>query len=122
LRVESICIANIGPRERRRRLRGGFVALAFAALGVVLLWTTGASRGWRALLFVPLLFAALGLLQVRAKTCVALAAQGMRNLDAGNERIDDPAELQAVKAQARRVNIQALLVAAAVTAALLAAP
>jgi hypothetical protein len=46
----------------------------------------------------------------------------MRNMDAGDEPIADALELRAVRAQARRVNLQASIVAAAVTAALVALP
>jgi hypothetical protein len=117
--MASACVPNIGPRERRRRLAGGVVILACALGGALLLRSWGAARGWRALLFLPLLLASVALLQVQAKTCVALAARGLRNLDAGNEPITDPAELAAVGAQARRVNTRALVVAAALTAGVL---
>jgi hypothetical protein len=88
----------------------------------VYLLTSDASRGWRLLLFLPLVITTLSFFQVRANTCVALAARGMRNMDAGDEPIADALELRAVRAQARRVNLQASIVAAAVTAALVALP
>jgi hypothetical protein len=46
-----------------------------------------------------------------------LASRGLRDLDGGPERIEDSAELAAVRAQARRVFVQSAL-ATAVTMAL----
>ena len=120
--MTSLCIPNIGPHERLRRLRIGYVSLACATVATTVLILSDASRGWRLLVFLPLMLAAFCFLQVRAETCVALAARGMRNLDSGDEPIRDTAELNAVKAQARRINLQAPVVAAAVTAVLFAIP
>jgi hypothetical protein len=120
--MSSVCIPNIGRKERLRRQRIGLVSLAATAIAVVLLLALDTPRVWRVLVFLPLIVATLSLFQVRAKTCVALAARGMRNMDEGNEAIADPAELQAVKAQARRVNLQASIAAAAITAVLVALP
>jgi hypothetical protein len=93
-----------------------------AAVAAVWLLGSGVPRLWRAAVFVPLLFGALGLLQARAQTCVALAARGQRNMDGGAEAITDAAELREVKAQARRVNVQAVIVAAAATIVLVMLP
>jgi hypothetical protein len=49
---------------------------------------------------------------------VSLAARGQRDMDAGSEPITDPEELRQVRRQARRVRMQSLLFAAAVTAVL----
>jgi hypothetical protein len=118
----SICIPNIGPRQRRRRLIVGTSMIAIAAVTAVSMVGLGAGRALRMAVFLPLVVGLIGLLQVRAKTCVALAARGLRNMDGGDEAIADPGELRAVKAQARRVNIQAVLIASAITALLLALP
>jgi hypothetical protein len=112
------CIPNIGPAERRKRLRIGIGAGLFGAVSAIVLVAGGAGRGWRLLLLLPFLLAAISLFQVRATTCVALAARGLRNMDAGDEPIADPVELRTVKAQARRVNLQAAIVAVGVTAIL----
>lgn len=62
------CIANIGPRQRRRRLVGGLVALAIAAVLCAWLVASDAPRWWRLLLVLPLFGAASGVLQYREKT------------------------------------------------------
>jgi hypothetical protein len=116
------CIPNIGPAQRRLRLRFGIAMSAVAMLTTAFLVISGAPRPWRLMVFLPGLFAAIGLLQARARTCVALARQGRRNLDSGDEEITDPRELETVRQQARRVNLQAGLAAAAVTAVLVAWP
>jgi len=116
---ETACIPNIGPGERKRRLVGGVFFLAIAVcVGVCLIWFN-APRPWRLLIFLPAWASAIGFFQVSAKTCVALAARGLKNLDAGDEAITDPTELTTVRAQSRRVHIHAVL-SAAMIAALLA--
>jgi hypothetical protein len=47
---------------------------------------------------------------------VRLAARGLRDGDAGSERIADPVELAQVRRQARVVHIKAVVSAAALTA------
>src|SRR4029453_13104755 len=89
----SVCIPNIGPRERRRRLVGGFVFLLITAcVAGCLIWFE-APRPWRLLVFLPAWASAIGFFQVTEKTCVALAARGLRNLDSGDEAITDALEL-----------------------------
>lgn len=61
-------IPNIGPRGQRARLRFGLIALAAAAVLGALLFALEADRVWRALLFVPLWIAGLGVFQARDKT------------------------------------------------------
>ncbi len=61
-------VVNIGPRERRKRLYTGVVALIVAFGGLALLVATGVHRAWRVALFVPFWFGALGLAQARART------------------------------------------------------
>jgi hypothetical protein len=47
---------------------------------------------------------------------VALASRGQRDMDAGSEAIVDATELAQVRRQARRVHLQALVFALALTA------
>ena len=110
---------NIGPHERKRRLIGGFFFLSIAfAVGVALI-AFNAPRPWRFLIFLPAWASAIGFYQVSAKTCVALAARGLKNMDDGDEAISDPHELERVRAQSRGVHIRAAL-SAVVVAVLLA--
>jgi hypothetical protein len=116
------CIPNIGPRERRRRLIVGIAMFAIAlvvALGLVL---AGAPRAWRLLVLFPAWVGSIGVFQVKEQTCVALAARGLRNLDAGDEPIVDTIELQHVRAQSRKVHLQSAACAIVVTLVVLLLP
>jgi hypothetical protein len=66
-RAEEV-IANIGPRERARRLRMGTAVFGATVAVAALLVATGAPRSWRVALFAPSLVAALGFFQARDKT------------------------------------------------------
>lgn len=118
---ETVC-ANIGPRERQRRLVGGFFFLAIAICVAGSLFVFNAPRPWRLLVFLPTWAAAIGFFQVRAKTCVALAARGLKNMDAGDENITDPIELDQIRTQSRGVHIRSVVSAAAVAALLFLLP
>jgi hypothetical protein len=64
----EICIANIGPRERRKRLLGGVVAFVAGLVVLAALLLLGWDRPWR-LALLPLFWgAALGFFQWREKT------------------------------------------------------
>jgi len=61
-------VANIGPRESRKRLRFCLVMLGAGVGLAVALSALHADRFWRLLLFLPFWLAALGWLQAREKT------------------------------------------------------
>jgi beta-lactamase regulating signal transducer with metallopeptidase domain len=50
------------------------------------------------------------------QTCVALAARGTRDLDSGQEQVDDRAATRQINRQARRVFAESILGAALLTA------
>jgi len=64
----EVCIANIGPRQRRRRMLAGVVSFAVAAAIFAALAATGVHRWWRLVLCLPLYVAAAGWFQARDKT------------------------------------------------------
>ena len=117
----EVC-SNIGPRERRRRLVGGFVFLLVTACVAGCLILFDAPRVWRLLVFLPAWGTAIGFFQVSAKTCVALAARGLKNMDTGDEAITDPRELSQVRAQSRGVHIRSILTGVIAAALLLLLP
>ena len=114
--MATVCTPNIGPREKQKRLVAGVIMSALTVCVAAGLILAGLPRMWRLLTILPAWVAGLGLFQVRENTCVALAARGLRNMDAGDERIEDPIELHRVRAQSRSVHIQAALLALAVAA------
>jgi hypothetical protein len=119
--TRPVC-ANIGPRQRRLRRLLGVVSLAATAVTFALLLAVGAAKQWRAALALPLWIGILALLEARAQTCVVLAARGRRNLDRGEERIEDASERALITAQARRVHVQAAVGVALAAAILLLLP
>ncbi|MBD0327120.1 MAG: hypothetical protein ICV68_11850 [Pyrinomonadaceae bacterium] len=113
---------NIGPRERRKRRLLGMVALTVGgAIGFVLI-VYDAPRPLRAVIFFPIWIAGLGLIQSREQTCIALAARGMRNMDTGEERINDESLIEKLRDKARRINRRALVTAITITVLALAFP
>jgi hypothetical protein len=119
--MSSVSI-NIGPRERRKRRVMGVAALAAAAGLAFVLVAWGAPRWSRGAVFFPVWIAALGLLQAREQTCVALAARGLCNMDAGETPLEDPRAEVELRERARRITRRAALIAALVTLVALAFP
>jgi hypothetical protein len=61
-------LANIGPKETRKRLLMGVAMLALGVVLAVVFAHAGVSRGWYALLFLPFWIGTLALSQARKKT------------------------------------------------------
>jgi hypothetical protein len=115
-------VSNIGPRERRKRRLLGIVSLTVAVGVAFVLVSFGAPRWSRLVLFFPLWMAGLGLLQARDKTCIALAARGVCNMDAGEEPVADGALASKLREKAAAIHKRALMVAAAITFVVLLFP
>ncbi|MDQ1611249.1 MAG: hypothetical protein QOG00_1180 [Pyrinomonadaceae bacterium] len=115
-------VSNIGPREQRKRRLLGIVALTVGVAAAFLLVVYDAPRALRAVVFFPVWIAGLGLLQARERTCIALAARGVCNLDAGEERLEDEQLVAHLRGTARRINRRALTTAVAITLLTLAFP
>ncbi len=47
------CVPNIGPAQRRARLRFGIAAIAVGMVAAGVMIATGVDRGWRVLLLLP---------------------------------------------------------------------
>jgi hypothetical protein len=65
---QPLRVANIGPRERRKRLVFGMAAIGIGAVIALLLILIHAPLAWRLPLFLPLFAGALGVFQARDKT------------------------------------------------------
>lgn len=100
----------------------GIVALT-AGVGLAFLSIIfQAPRLLRLVVFFPIWIAGLGLFQARDKVCVALAARGLSNMDAGEESINDQNLIAQLRDRARAINRRALITAALITALALAFP
>lgn len=108
-------LENIGPNGRLLRLYLGGLLLAFSLGLLGLLIGLQARPGWRLFLLLPLWGGALGLLQARARTCIFLAARGMREDERGIEPVADPEVAGQLRRRAFRVQLQALAAAGAGT-------
>ena len=64
----EVCIANISPAERRKRLRFGAIQFGISALILAALLIFGADKLWRLVLYLPLAAAFSGIFQARDKT------------------------------------------------------
>ena len=61
-------LANIGPKETRKRLLMGVAMLGVGAVLAVVFAHAGVSRGWYAALLLPFWIGTLALSQARKKT------------------------------------------------------
>ena len=61
-------LANIGPKETRKRLLMGVAMLAMGVVLAVIFTHAGVSRGWYSILFLPFWMGTLGISQARKKT------------------------------------------------------
>ena len=61
-------LANIGPKETRKRVLMGLAMLAVSVVLAVIFTHAGVSRGWYSVLFLPFWMGTLCLSQARKKT------------------------------------------------------
>lgn len=66
--VYEVCIANISPKERRKRLNFGIVQLVVSLVILAVLMLLGVDKLWRLPLFFMFAAAAAGFFQWRDKT------------------------------------------------------
>ena len=64
----EVCIANISPAERQKRLKFGVIQFVVSLAILAVLLVTGVDRFWRVILFLPFAAAFTGYFQWRDKT------------------------------------------------------
>jgi hypothetical protein len=111
---------NIGPRQRRKRIRFGAALLALGAVLAGVLMALDATRALRVVVFIPFAAAGISLFQVRYRTCVVFAARKVRDMDHGEVPVTDARELEQIMRQARLVYAQGFGLAAVLTLVVLA--
>jgi hypothetical protein len=67
-KLTPVCVANIGPRGRRQRLRHGLSQLRIGGVVGVALALTPAPRWWRLAAAAPFILGALGVFQAYEQT------------------------------------------------------
>lgn len=113
---------NIGPRGRRRRLIMGMIVLGFAFLFSWILKAAGAGGLFNLFLFPLFYLGMIGVIQARQKTCALLAVQGLRDMDTGEGKIQDPEVACELRRRGRDIFIQSALWAAGLAALTLIFP
>lgn len=110
--------SNITTAGERRRRASGLTALAAGVIVAVgLAWRDAPSIAWLAI-FPFAAFAAFGLLQARARTCVVLGLQGTEEVEGGGVRaVQDAAVREQARRQAMTVLWKSLAIASFVTLA-----
>ena len=68
MNVGNAELANIGPKETRKRLIMGVAMLATGIVTAVIFTQADVRRGWYAALFLPFWIGTLALFQARKKT------------------------------------------------------
>jgi hypothetical protein len=68
MNVGKARLANIGPKEIRKRLLMGVAVLAVGVVLAVIFMHAGVSSGWYAVLFLPFWMGTLPLSEARKKT------------------------------------------------------
>jgi hypothetical protein len=68
MNVGKAKLANIGPKETRKRLLMGVAMLATGVVLAIIFTHTGVSRWWYSVLFLPFWMGTLGISQARKKT------------------------------------------------------
>ena len=68
MNVRKAELANIGPKEIRKRLLMGVAMLALGVVLAVVFAHADVSRGWYSVLFLPFWMGTLGISQARKKT------------------------------------------------------
>jgi hypothetical protein len=87
--VPGVC--NIGPAERRARMRAGWIGLAATAALCFLLFSFQASPWWALFLFLPAAGAAVGFLQAALHFCAAFGMRGVFNF---GSKVGDVTDVQ----------------------------
>ena len=112
---------NLGPSGTRQRLLFGTITLAVATAALFWLEQSGVSRWWRMAVFPLLWFGVVGLLQARARTCIAFAARGTCDRDADIKELT-PEAADFLRQRARSISRRTTLFAAILTLLAIAAP
>lgn len=66
--IQEVCIANIGPKQRRHRLNGGILTFSIGIALTVALIFVGTPVWLRLLAFLPFVAGASGFWQYQEKT------------------------------------------------------
>jgi len=108
---------NLGKSEIRQRKIVGLVGLFFSVSSLVGLMSINAAREARLGIFLPLLVASVGFVQVRSKFCLAYGFAGTFNFGKLGDiaRVSDPMNRRADRATALKILLKSFLLASIAT-------
>ena len=109
---------NIGPAEIKRRKQGAYFGGALYLIVAIFLVASDASRTTRLWVFLPATLFAVGYIQSKRKFCVAYGFLGIFNFEklGSTTKIKVNQDLKADRKYAIKLMVQALLLAAVLTA------
>jgi hypothetical protein len=113
--VGEVCVPNISPRERAKRMRFAAVQLTVTLVILAALIIFNVNPAWRILLLFMFWPAGIGYFEAREKTCVAHALTRTRKMGDSIEKVEDAGELKQIGRQSRRVFLKAFCVALVLT-------
>ena len=108
---------NVGRSEIRQRKLVGLVGLFFSISSLIGLMSIGAAREARLGIFLPLMIASVGFVQVRNKFCLAYGFAGTFNFGKLGDisRVSDPINRSADRVASVKVLLKSFLLASIAT-------
>ena len=108
---------NLGANEIRQRKLVGLVGLFFSISSLIGLMSIGAAREARLGIFLPLMVASVGVVQVRSKFCLAYGFAGTFNFGKLGDisSVSDPINRSADRVAAVKVLLKSFLLASIAT-------
>lgn len=115
---------NIGPAEIKQRQLFAIAGLIITGISLFYLITSDSDRSERLVLFVPLIFFAVGFIQSRKKFCLAFGFLGTFNFGQLGQvaKVADPIAKKADRKTALIILLQSISLAAALTLAIYLLP
>jgi hypothetical protein len=111
----EVCIANISPRERQKRMRFAVVQFIVTLLILGALIIFDVHPLWRLALLFSFWAAGVSYFEARDKTCVAHALNRTRKMSDVTEKVEDDAEMKQINRQSRKIILKAFYVSLALT-------
>lgn len=119
--IPGVC--NINPQEIRKRQLSGHFGLALTIIFIAVIIILHVSWYLRIIVLIPAFIAAIGYLQAHNKFCVSYASAKQQHADDGDiVAITDKDALALDKRKTRQMNLQATIIAAALTAIICVIP
>ncbi len=115
---------NLGANEIRQRKLVGLVGLFFSISSLIGLMSIGAARESRLGIFLPLMVASVGFVQVRRKFCLAYGFAGTFNFGKLGDisRVSDPINRSADRVASLKVLLISFLLASIATMVVVVLP